>query len=408
MSEPEIYQLDNGMRVVYKHVTSVVAHLGVMIKAGSKYERESELGLAHFLEHCVFKGTKNRRAFHILSRLDSVGGELNAYTTKEDICVYGSFTSEHFKRTSELLSDILFNSTFPEKEIEKEKVVVIDEINSYLDSPTDKIFDDFETYLYPDHPFGNNILGTIESVQSFTKKDLQDYLDRYLFPENMVISFVGNLKPDFILKYLNKHFGGLSKSEKLSKIASPSTLEPFNIIVPEGNYQTHIMIGGRAPSFYDEDRSAFSLLVNILGGPALNSRLLLGIREKYGYTYSIESNFTAFEETGYWNVYAGTDEQYKKKTIKLIKKELNKFIKEPLSDSQLKMSVQQIKGQLALSMDNNTNLMLMFAKNLLVYDKIDTLVEVYAKLDKITPEDISEVAKKYFDNSTISELIFTT
>ena len=173
--EPTIYRLDNGIRVVYLHDSSIVAHLGIIVRAGSRFEEKNEEGLAHFLEHCIFKGTKKRRAFHILSRLDSVGGELNAYTTKEEICVYSSFTVEHLKRATELISDIIFNSTFPEKEIEREKEVVLDEINSYLDSPSDKIFDDFEYCMFPNSSLGNNILGTIESVQSFQKEDLERY-----------------------------------------------------------------------------------------------------------------------------------------------------------------------------------------------------------------------------------------
>src|SRR5690554_3494932 len=405
--EPTIYQLDNGLRVVYLHDPSIVAHLGVTVRAGSRYESENEEGLAHFLEHCIFKGTKNRRAFHVLSRLDSVGGELNAYTTKEEVCVYSSFTKEHFKRASDLLADIIFNSTFPEKEIEKEKEVVLDEINSYLDSPSDQIFDDFESYLFPGNPLGNNILGTVESVQSFQREDLERYVKKFFYPANMVISFVGNLKPEAVLKKLNADFGHYSQKEELSHPVQPEPLKPFNITKAEANYQSHILIGGRAPGYNHPNRRVFTLLINILGGPALNSRLGLSIREKYGYTYSVEASYTPFQEVGYWNVYAGTDPKYQKKTIRLIKKEIQRFIDVPLTDNQLKKATQQMKGHLALGMDSNAGLMLNFGKSLLVFNEIDTLAEIYEAIEGITPESIQNIAKDFLAEPNLSSLVFS-
>lgn len=404
--EPTIYHLDNGMRVVYLHDPSIVAHLGVTVRAGSRFEGKNEEGLAHFLEHCIFKGTKKRRAFHVLSRLDSVGGELNAYTTKEEICVYSSFTIEHLKRASDLLADILFNSTFPEKEIEKEKEVVLDEINSYLDSPSDKIFDDFESYMFPNNPLGNNILGTVESVQSFQRKDLERYVKKFFYPANMVISFVGNLKPAAVLKKLNADFGHYSQKEELSHPVQPEPLNPFNISKAEANYQSHILIGGRAPGYNHPNRRVFTLLINILGGPALNSRLGLSIREKYGYTYSVEASYTPFEEVGYWTVYAGTDPKYQKKTIRLIKKEIQRFIDEPLTDNQLKNAKQQMKGHFALGMDSNAGVMLNFGKSLLVFNEIDTLAEIYDAIDNITPQEIQVIAAEFLDSTKLSSLVF--
>lgn len=405
--EPTIYHLDNGMRVVYLHDPSIVAHLGVTIRAGSRFENEGEEGLAHFLEHCIFKGTKKRRAFHVLSRLDSVGGELNAYTTKEEICVYSSFTIEHLKRASDLLADILFNSTFPEKEIEKEKEVVLDEINSYLDSPSDRIFDDFESYLFPDNPLGNNILGTVASVQSFSREDLERYVKRFFYPENMVISFVGNLKAEAVLKKLNKDFGHFSNQQELIAPIPPAPLQPFDVVRAEANYQSHIMIGGRAPGYNHPNRRVFTLLINILGGPALNSRLGLSIREKYGYTYNIDASYTPFEEVGYWNVYAGTDPKYQKKTIRLIKKEIQRFIDEPLTENQLKKAKQQMKGHFALGMDSNSGVMLNFGKSLLVFNEIDTLAEIYEVIEGITPEEIQSIAKEFLHETNISSLVFS-
>ena len=405
--EPTIYHLENGLRVVYLHDTSIVAHLGLTVRAGSRYETENEEGLAHFLEHCIFKGTKNRRSFHVLSRLDSVGGELNAYTTKEEVCVYGSFTKEHLKRASDLIADIIFNSTFPEKEIEKEKEVVLDEINSYLDSPSEQIFDDFESYLFPNNALGNNILGTAESVQSFKKSDLERYVKKFFYPENMVISFVGNLKPEAVIKQLNKDFGHYSYREELHKPVKPDALIPFDVVKAEANYQSHIMVGGRAPGYNHPNRRVFTLLINILGGPALNSRLGLSIREKYGYTYNIDASYTPFEEVGYWNVYAGTDPKYQKKTIRLIKKEIQRFIDEPLTENQLKKAKQQMKGHFALGMDGNGGVMLNFGKSLLVFNQIDTLSEINEVIDRITPEHIQVIAEEFLKPTEISSLVYS-
>lgn len=394
------------MRVSYLHDPSIVAHLGVTVLAGSRFENENEEGLAHFLEHCIFKGTKKRRAFHVLSRLDSVGGELNAYTTKEEICIYGSFSKEHFVRTSELLADITFNSIFPEKEIEKEKEVVIDEINAYLDSPGDKIFDDFEAFLYKGNPLGNNILGTADTVRSFTREDLLNYVERFFYPENMVISFVGDLSAKKVIGRLNRDFGEIAANGVKQHPVSPKTINPFSIETKEANYQTHIMIGGKAPGYDDNNRRVMTLLVNILGGPALNSRLVLSIREKYGYSYNIEASYTTYQETGYWFVYAGTDPKYKKKIIQLIKKEIKKFIREPLTENQLQKAKMQLKGHMALSMDSNTGLMLNFGKSLLVFDQIDTLQEIYEQIDRITASDLQDIARKYFDAEELSALVF--
>lgn len=404
--EPSVYLLDNGMRVVYLHDPSLVAHLGVTVLAGSRFERENEVGLAHFLEHCIFKGTTNRRAFHVLSRLDSVGGELNAYTTKEEIAIYASFTKEHLSRSSELLADITFHSNFPEKEIQKEKAVVIDEINSYLDSPGDKIFDDFEALLFDGSPLGNNILGTMESVQSFTREDLLNYVDRLFHPENMVLSFVGDIPPKRLLNRLNRDFGKVPNKSLNRTVDLPRLNNPFTIAEPEANYQTHIMLGGYAPGYDDPKRRVFTLLVNILGGPALNSRLVLSIREKYGYSYNIEANYTAYKDIGYWFVYAGTDPRYKKKIIQLIKKELRGFIKKALTPTQLKKAKEQLKGHLALGMDSNVGLMLNFGKSLLVFDRIDTLMEIHDQIDEITAEDIQSLAAAYFTDEQCSMLCF--
>ncbi|MFN5418641.1 MAG: M16 family metallopeptidase [Flavobacteriia bacterium] len=404
--EPHIFSLSNGIRVVYVHAPAQVAHLGVTILAGSRYENKGEEGLAHFLEHCIFKGTKKRRSLHILSRLDSVGGELNAYTTKEEICVYASFTKEYIRRSSELISDIVLNSTFPPKEIEKEKEIILDEINSYLDAPSDKIFDDFEEHLFKNHELGNNILGTKESVGSFSQQDLLNYVHRFFFPENMVISFVGDISTTKLKAILEKDFGSLKHQSTLLKPTDFNSYQAFKIRSKEANIQAHGIIGGLAPSYNDEHRRAMTLLINVLGGPALNSRLILSIREKYGYSYNIEANYSPFAETGYWSIYFGTDQKYLNKTIKLIYKELKLIREKSFTESQLKGAKEQLKGHLALSLDSNSGIMLGLGKSLLLFNQIDSIQEIYAGIDKVTVQDLQEVATKYFDESTISELIF--
>ena len=404
--QPEVFQLSNGIRVVYLHASSQVAHLGVTILAGSRFEGENEEGLAHFLEHCIFKGTQKRKAFHILSRLDSVGGELNAFTGKEEICIYASFTKNHVKRASELLADIALNSSFPLKEIQKEKEIVLDEINSYLDSPSDKIFDDFEAHLFKGHTLGNNILGTRDSVTSFSREDLLDYVGRFFTANNIVISFVGDIPSKQIKAMLEEDFKACKQQSYTVPKNDYTGQTPFKIRSKEANVQVHAVLGGLAPSYNQEMRRGMTLLTNILGGPALNSRLNLSIREKYGYSYTIEANYTPYVETGYWSVYFGTDPKYLNKTIDLVYKELKILRDKKLGTLQLSASKEQLKGHLALGLDNNSGLMLGLGKSLLLFNQIDTIEEIYASIDKLTSSELLEVANQYFAEENISELIF--
>ena len=404
--KPEVFQLSNGIRVVYLHASSQVAHLGVTILAGSRFEGDNEEGLAHFLEHCIFKGTKKRKAFHILSRLDSVGGELNAFTGKEEICIYASFTKNHVKRASELLADIALNSSFPLKEIQKEKEIVLDEINSYLDSPSDKIFDDFEAYLFKGHTLGNNILGTKESVNSFTHENLLDYVGRFFTANNIVISFVGDIPVKQVKAMLEEDFKACKQQSYTVPTNDYTGQTPFKIRSKEANFQVHSVIGGLAPSYNQEMRRGMTLLTNILGGPALNSRLNLSIREKYGYSYTIEANYTPYVETGYWSVYFGTDPKYLNKSIDLVYKELKILREKKLGTLQLSAAKEQLKGHMALGLDNNSGLMLGLGKSLLLFNQIDTIEEIYSSIDKLTASELLEVANQYFAEENISELIF--
>jgi len=403
--QPEIFNLPNGMRFVYLQTISPVAHLGVHVLAGSRLEEKNEEGLAHFLEHCIFKGTNKRKSFHVLSRLDSVGGELNAYTSKEEMVVYASFVKNHTERAMELLADITLNANFPEKEIEKEKEIVLDEINSYLDSPGEKIFDDFESYLFQDHALGTNILGTPETVSVFTKKDLQHYLEKHFHADNMVVSFVGNVPSEKLLKWINKYFSNCPKREK-EKVQPFTGLFNFNKVEKEANYQVHAITGGYAPGYDDEDRKVMFLLTNILGGPALNSKLNLSIREKYGYSYNIESSYTPYQETGFWSVYLGTDTKYLKKSMKVLYKELANLREKELSPQYLKMAKDQYKGHMALAMESHSGLMLSLGKSVLLFNQVDSIFEMNESIEKVTASDIQRIANKYFSVDKISELIF--
>ena len=404
--QPICEVLANGTRLVYLKVPSQVAHLGFFFAAGSRHEGPNQIGLAHFLEHCLFKGTQKRNALHILSRIDAVGGELNAYTSKEEMCLYASFSKEHTQRAIDLLSDISINSTFPEKEIEKEKEVILDEINSYLDSPSDKIFDDFDAKLFENHPLGQNILGTKESVSSFTQQDLQQYIQQYFTADNLVVSFVGNVPLARLKVALEAALSQMPLTAERS-VPQPFTFTtPFKEVLKEANYQAHAVLGGLAPSYHDDERVAMSLLINILGGPALNSRLNLSVRERYGYAYSIEANYHTFADTGYWQIYFGSEPKNVNKTLTLIDKELDKLREKTLSASQLLQAKRQYKGHLALGMDVNSGLMQGLGKSMLAFGQIDTIAEMHQAIDKITSQEIQVLAQKHLRKEVFSSLIF--
>ncbi len=403
---PILFTLSNGIKVVYLRREAFVAHLGVLIYAGSRFERDNEQGLAHFIEHCIFKGTKKRKAVDVFTDLDSVGGELNAYTNKEEIAVHASFRKLHFGIASELLGDIVQNATFPEDEMVKEKEVILDEIMSYLDSPGDRIQDEFEGHLFKGHSLGYNILGTTESVSSFTKKDVLAYIERLFTPKNMVISFVGDIPLDEVRDSLESNFGEISntgeEAEKIPVIQSSR----FQIREKKSNFQTHTMLGGFAPSFNDESRRAMTLVTNLLGGPALNSRLILSIREKYGYAYNVEANYMSYSDTGFWNIYVGTDKKYLAKTIVLIHDELKRICDIPLTSEELESAKEQLKGHLALSLDSNIELMFNLGKSVLLFGKVDPMNVVYKHIDSVTIEQAQLIAQLCFNPDLISELIF--
>ena len=404
--EFEQYQLSNGIRIIHQHSNRAVAHCGLIINAGSRDEKTEQQGLAHFIEHVIFKGTKKRKAFHILSRMEDVGGELNAFTTKEETCIYSSFMPKYYGRALELLQDIAFNSTFPAKELKKEKAVVIDEINSYKDNPSEQIFDDFEEQLFGKHPIGKNILGTPKLVNNFNKASIKEFVASHYHSQQMVICSTGNIPFAQLIKWVERYFEHLPNSNKELKRRAFKTYKTTHKIQKHNGFQTHCMIGNIAFAANHPKKTAMVLLNNILGGPGMNSRLNLGIREKYGFTYQIESHYTPYSDTGIFSVYLASDSDKVEKSIKLVKKELEKLRERPLGPQQIKKAKQQLIGQIAISQESDVNLMLALGKSLLLYNKVDTFEEVKNKIESISTTDLQEAAKIVFKEEDLSILIF--
>lgn len=404
--EFQYIELNNGIKVVYKKTTAYVSHLGLIINAGSRDENIDEQGIAHFIEHVIFKGTEKRKAFHILSYMENVGGEINAYTSKEETCIYATFLNNHLERASELISDIFFNSTFPAKELEKEKDVVIDEINSYKDSPSEAILDDFEDLIFENHPLGRNILGTPKHVKSFDKEKIQRFIKNNYLSNQLVISYIGNVEFSKFVKIITKYFDNdtLQKGE-LKRM-------PCNVAVNKHQvkkmhlHQSHCVIGAAAYHHKHKLKNELVLLNNIFGGPGLNSRLNLAIREKYGFCYTIESNYTSLFDTGLFSIYLGTDVDYLEKTKELVYKELEKLKKQKLGTLQLHRAKQQIKGQIAISSEHNSNDMLSIGKSYMIYNKVDTIEEMYEKVDIISADGLLEVANEIFEIKNFNSLTF--
>ena len=400
------HQLDNGIRIIHKKTSSGVAHCGLIIKGGSRNESDEEQGLAHFIEHVIFKGTSKRKAYHILSRMEDVGGELNAFTTKEETCIYTSFMPEYYNRALELLSDITFNSTFPKKELEKEKIVVLDEINYYKDNPSELIFDEFEEQIFSNHSLGKNILGTPKHIQSFDKTMIENFIHKNYLTHEIIISSVGNISIDKLIKSVEKQFSHLPKSHILREEIPFSNYKKEERVITRKGFQAHCILGAEAYGINHSKKTALILLNNILGGPGMNSRLNLAIREKYGFTYSIESNYTPYSDTGIFSIYLASDNDKIQRSIKLTKKELTKFCEKPLGTLQLKKAKQQLIGQIAIGQESEVNLMLAMGKSMLLYNKVDTFESVKNKIEAIKSEQLLEVANEMFNLDNLSSLIY--
>lgn len=404
--EFEVFSLSNGIQVIHQQKDGDAAHLGLFVNVGSRDENEDEIGLAHMLEHCMFKGTTNRKAYHILNRLDNIGGELNAYTTKEETAIHSSFLKQYYPRAIELTFDIAFNPTFPDKEITREKLIILDEFYAYKENPSDQIFEDFDQIIFPDHALGRSILGTPKHIKKAKRKNLLQFHQNYYHPENMVIASVGNVTTKQLHKWLEKFLPQKELSGEKVHRTAPSDYKVQQIIQKKQVHQAHIMIGNQAYASNHDKKRALILLNNILGGPSLNNRLNLNISEKHGFAYHLESNYSGFSDSGEFSIYMGTDHKQLDQSVELIHKELNKLRTEKLGVIQLNQAKQQIKGQIALGHESGLNIMLSLGKSLLTFNKVDFISEIFQQIDKITATDLADVANEVFAPNELSSLIY--
>lgn len=400
------HTLSNGLRIIHAQNQSAVAYCGYAIDAGTRDEAENEQGMAHFVEHLIFKGTQKRHSWHILNRMEHVGGDLNAYTNKEETVVYSAFLVEHFPRAVELLTDIVFHSTYPQTEIDKEVEVIIDEIQSYEDTPSELIFDDFEELVFPNHPLGRNILGKPDLLHQFKSEDALRFTKRYYRPDNMVFFIQGNVDFKRVVRLLEKAVSDIPASVTERKRVKPELYIPQNITLHRDTHQAHVMIGCRSYDTHDKKRTALYLLNNILGGPGMNSRLNVALRERSGLVYNVEANLTSYTDTGLFSIYFGTDQTDVNRCIRLVHKELKKLREKPLSNGQLAIAQKQIIGQIGVAADNFENNALNMAKTYLHYNKYEEPQEVYKRIQSLTPQDLWEVANEMFREENLSTLIY--
>lgn len=398
--------LSNGIKVIHREIGGTVSHCGLMVNTGSRDESENENGIAHLIEHLIFKGTNKRKAHHVLSRIENVGGELNAFTTKEETCVYASFLPQYYDRSLELFADVAFNSTFPQKEIDKEKDVIIDEINSYNDSPGELIFDDFEDLVFQGHSLGRNILGSINNIKKIARKDILRFIRTRYGSDGLVIASVGQIKFKKLISTIEKYFSEIPQSKSTYNREQFQGYYPREGIKDKNSYLSHCMIGNVAYPRSHPNKLPLLLITNLLGGPALNSRLSMQIREKHAYAYSVESMYQPYSDTGVFNIYIGADSAYVEPSISLAKKELVKLTKRQLGTLQLHRAKRQIIGQLAISGESYLNEMLGIAKVYLHKPRVKSIDDIIEEVESITSNKILEVANEIFDPSTLSTLIF--
>ena len=442
------HTLDNGLRIIHLPSDSKVVYCGYQINAGTRDEEPGEEGLAHFCEHVTFKGTERRKAWHILNCLESVGGDLNAYTNKEGTVYYSAILKEHIARAVDLLSDIVFHSVYPQAEIDKEVEVICDEIESYNDSPAELIYDEFENILFKNSSLGHNILGTAEQVRSFTTEDALRFTRKLYRPDNAIFFAYGDIDFKKLVKLVGRAladddsgklaeedchadfaddadfsggtgFAGDENSITTEKsVSSVKSVGPKNypsvgeeiagqtIVMQKNTHQAHVMIGTRAYDVNDDRRMPLYLLNNILGGPGMNAKLNLALREHNGLVYTVESTMVAYGDTGTWSIYFGCDEHDIKRCLRLVRKELDRMMEKPLSDSQLKAAKKQIKGQIGVACDNRENFALDFGKSFLHYGWEKNVDCLYEQVEAITSQQIQDVARELFDKNRLITLIF--
>lgn len=401
--------LPNGLRVIHLHSQSPVVYCGYEVCAGTRDERNGEEGIAHFCEHVTFKGTEHRTAMQILNRLESVGGELNAFTNKEDTVYYSAILKEHFPRAVDLLTDIVFFSTYPQHEINKEVEVICDEIESYNDSPAELIYDDFESAVFAGHPLGHNILGSEDMLKGYTTEDALRFTRRYYRPENTVFFVSGDVNFKRVVALVKKATASFPEAQPLIDVTPTAVLpdyEPQTIRHDRGTHQAHVMVGNRAYSVHDKRRMPLYLLNNILGGPGMNARLNISLRERNALVYTVESSMVCYSDTGLWTTYFGCDPKDVDKCLRFVRRELDKVMQRPLSANQLRMAKHQIKGQIGVACDNRESFALDFGKTFLHYGWKKNVESLMEDIDRITAEEIQQVAQEIFAEDRLTTLIY--
>lgn len=404
--EYNVHTLPNGIRLLHVPSTSTISHSCIIINSGSRDEKAEQSGLAHFIEHLVFKRTEKRNTNQILNRLESVGADLNAYTTKEYTCIHASFLNPYLDRTLELFNDIVFHSTFPEDELEKEKGVILDEIASYQDQPEEAIYDDFEDLMFAGHPMGRNILGSAESVASLQKSDIKKFIAENYHTDKIVVAVIGNYSLNQVVKVGAKHYSDIPENLHKRQRVVPVKLPVFEQVQLRPIAQAHTVLGCQAYSLHDNLKTGLLLLNNHFGGTGMSSVLNLQIREKYGIAYTIESGFSPLTDTGIFTLYFGTDIEKVDKARTLIDKEFRKLREKPLTDIQLQKAKNKFIGQIALGEENRIGLIISMAKSLLEYDRIDDLETVFKKIQSVTTDEAATICTEILDERNLSSLTF--
>ena len=410
MAKYNTHTLPNGLRIIHLPTTSRVVYCGYQIAAGTRNEGPGEEGMAHFCEHMTFKGTEKRNALQIINALEGLGGELNAFTNKEDTTFYAAISKDHFAQAVNVLTDIVFHSQYPQQEIDKEVEVICDEIESYNDSPAELIYDEFENILFEGHPLGHNILGKAEQLRTYTTEDALRFVHRYYRPDNAIFFAYGDVDFGKLVKSLEFKVYSLEMITPAADISSInhklSTINSQQITKELGTHQAHVMLGTRAYDIHHPLRIPLYLLNNILGGPGMNARLNLSLRERNGLVYTVESTMVSYSDTGMWCIYFGCDPHDVKRCLRLVHRELDKMMQKPLSTTQLRNAKRQLKGQIAIACDNHEQFALDFGKSFLHYGWEKDITHLYESIDKVTAEDIQKVANELFATERLTTLIF--
>jgi predicted Zn-dependent peptidase len=404
--EYNVHTLPNGIRLLHVPSASNISHACIIINSGSRDEVEGKAGLAHFIEHLIFKRTEKRSTNQILNHLESVGADLNAYTTKEYTCVHASFLAPYLDRTLDLFNDIIFHSTFPEEEMDKEKSVILDEIASYLDQPEEAINDDFEDMLFAGHALGNNILGTNDTVNNFSRADIINFRKANYRTNEIVVAVLGNYTFKRLVAKGEKYFADVPENSPVRNREKPLVLSPQQKTVYKPIMQSHCIVGSQSYSTHESQKTGLMLLNNYFGGNGMSAVLNLQIREKYGIAYTIESNFSPLSDTGIFSIYFGTDKEKQDKALALIYKEIKKLKDHPLTELQLQKAKNKFIGQIALGEENRIGLIISMAKSLVDHNKIDSLETVFQKINLVTPIEMAEIVEDVLDVSKLSTFTF--